>query len=172
MGRAIENTAIRWRCSAMADVLPLTCRRIATRSAGSLSAIPSTARIFAFSRSCLSLRERFFIFLRALRALRGCRRPAFLLFHHAEVDLAAFQIDPGDGHAQQIAEAIAVAGAMAGQRVRGAVEEVMVVAERFDAHQPFGRQLARLGRTARSSRRPSPRLPSPRRCGCSGRPAA
>ena len=30
---------------------------------------------------------------------------------------------------------------MAGQRVGGAVEAVIVVAEGFDAHQPFGRQL-------------------------------
>ena len=63
-----------------------------------------------------------------MAALRE-RRPA-LAGDDAKIQLAAVDVDAGDGDAHQVAQAERVARAMAGQRVRAAVEAIVVVGQR------------------------------------------
>ena len=59
----------------------------------------------------------------------------------AEIQLAAIDIDVGHLYSNDVAQPIAIAAAIAGQAVRGAVVAIVVVGQRIDVDQPFGRQL-------------------------------
>ncbi len=56
--------------------------------------------------------------------------------HQAEVEFAAVHVHAGDLDLHQIAQAIAVAVPVAGQRVRLPVVAIVVVAQGVDADQP------------------------------------
>ena len=63
-------------------------------------------------------------------------RLAFRPADHAEIELAAVDVDPGDRHPQQVAEPIRVARAEPGERVGRAIELVVVVGQGIDVDEP------------------------------------
>src|SRR5437016_239241 len=72
------------------------------------------------------------------------RRQGFLPFQpadEAEIQLAPLEIDAEDFDADQIAQAVVVPRAVAGERVSAPVVAVVVVFERGDVDQSFRRQL-------------------------------
>src|SRR5581483_951255 len=61
--------------------------------------------------------------------------------HYSKIELPPIDIDMCYLHPNQVAQPIAIAAAMAGQTVRGAVVSIKIVVQRIDVNQPLRRQL-------------------------------
>src|SRR6218665_1009555 len=90
--------------------------------------------------------------LGAVTARSQPRRRVAGLVDHAEVDLAAIEIDPTDLHTNPRADAVAYAGAFAAQLLARLVEAEVLATEFGDVHQPFYIQAIELDEQAEARR--------------------